>query len=115
MYIIKNKYPNPLAFIRLAPDPDFVGLVVADVDGDGKVLEGDTAWLAVAAVLLGLTVLDTTDEEAAADLAVADLAAADLAAAGASGVAAAPEESPPEESPPDAASFVGFLQEPKTA
>ena len=102
MYIIKNKYPNLLAFIRLASDPDFVGLDVADVDGDGKVLEGDTAWLAVAAVLLGLTVLDTAEDEAAAG----------VAAAGVSEVAAAPEESPP-----DVASFLGFLflQDPNTA
>lgn len=99
MYIIKNKYPNLLAFIRLASDPDFVGLVVADVNGDGKVLEGDAAWLAVAAGLLGLTVLDRAEEEAATE----------VAAAGASEVSAAPE------SPPDAASFVGFLHDPNTA
>lgn len=67
-------------------------------------LEGDAAWLAVAAVLLGLTVLDTAEEEeAAAGVEVA-------AAAGASGAAAAPEESPP-----DAASFVGFLHDPSSA
>lgn len=100
IHIIKNKYPNLLAFIRLASDPDFVGLVVADVDGDGKVLEGDVTWLAVAAVLLGLTVLDTVEEEAAGE----------VAAAGASEVAAAPEESPP-----DAASLVGLLHDPNTA
>lgn len=100
MYTIKNKYPKLLAFIRLASDPDFIALVVADVDGDGKVLEGDVVWVAVAVVLLGLPVLDTAEEEAAAE----------VAAAGASGVAAAPEESPP-----DAASFVGFLHDPNTA
>ena len=99
MYIIKNKYPNSLAFIRLASDPDFVGLVVADVNDEGKVLEGDAAWLAVAAGLLGLTVLDRAEEEAATE----------VAAAGASEVSAAPE------SPPDAASFVGFLHDPNTA
>ena len=37
MYIIKNKHPNLLALICLAPDPAFAGLFVADVDGDGKV------------------------------------------------------------------------------
>lgn len=102
MYIIKNKYPKLLAFIRLASDPDFVALVVADVTGDGKVLEGDVVGVAVVAVLLGLTVLDTAEEEVATE----------VAAAGASEVAAAPEES---ESPPDAASFLGFLHDPNTA
>lgn len=101
MYIIKNKYPNSLAFIRLASDPDFVGL------GDGKVVEGDAAWLAVAAGLLELTVLDGAEEEAATEVAAAG--ASEVAAAGASEVSAVPE------SPPDAASFVGFLHDPNTA
>ena len=102
MYMIKNKYPNLLTFIRLASDPDFVGLGVADVDGDGKVLEGDVAWLAVAAVVLDFTVLDIVEEEVATE----------VAAAGASLEVAA---APPEESPPDAASFVGFLHDPNAA
>ena len=105
-YINKIKYPSLLAVTRLASDPDFVGLVVADesvvvadVSDDDKVLEGDAASLAVAAVVCALTVLDTAEEEVAEE-----------AAAGASEVAASPEESAP-----DAASFVGFLHDPNTA